>query len=236
MRWLPARDFWPFWPRPAVLPLPEPSPRPTRLRSRWLPSAGRSSCSPGALVVSSAIDLLHLHERAHAPQHALEHGRVVALGLGVDAAQAERPQRATVLGPDAGGAAHLGDPEPRHQASSPPSGFSASAAVSASALGARLRGARLGFGFSSASAGAASASGASGSAGAASAAASSAGAALGSAFGFGAAFGLTAAFGFGAALGLTGSGGAGGGSASPAAAAASASAWASATTSECGLM
>src|SRR6476661_3280151 len=158
MRWLPERDFWPFWPRPDVLPLPEPSPLPTRLRSRWLPSAGRSSCSPGAAVVSSAIDLLHLHERVHAAEHALEHRRVLADGLGVDLAQAERAQRAAVLGPDTGGAAHLGDPQLRHQASSPPSVFSASllsasAAVSASALGVRLRGARFGL---ASSAGAAS--------------------------------------------------------------------------------
>ncbi len=27
----PERLFWPFWPRPAVLPLPEPMPRPTRI-------------------------------------------------------------------------------------------------------------------------------------------------------------------------------------------------------------
>src|SRR6185312_11747388 len=133
MRWLPARDFWPFWPRPDVLPLPEPSPRPTRLRSRWLPSAGRSWCSPGAAVVSSAIDLLHPHERVHAAQHALEHRRVVADGLGV-----ERAQRAAVLGPDAGGAAHLGDAELRHQASSPPSGLSSAAVSALSAFGARL--------------------------------------------------------------------------------------------------
>src|SRR6185437_1829153 len=208
MRWLPERDFWPFWPRPDVLPLPEPSPRPIRLRSRWLPSAGRSWCSPGAAVVSSAIDLLHLHERVHAPQHALQHRGVVADGLGVDLAQAERAQRAAMLGPDAGGAAHLGDAELRHQASSPASGLSSPAlsALSASAFGARLRGAFFGL---AASAGAASASAASGSA-AAGSGASSRGSALGSAFGLGAAFGLAAAFGFEAALGLAGSGGAGG--------------------------
>ena len=28
----PERLFWPFWPRPPVLPLPEPMPRPTRMR------------------------------------------------------------------------------------------------------------------------------------------------------------------------------------------------------------
>src|SRR3954454_23620383 len=210
MRWLPDRDFWPFWPRPDVLPLPEPSPRPTRLRSRWLPSAGRSSCSPGADVVSSAIDLLHLHERAHAPQHALKHRRVLALRVGVDAAQPERPQGAAVLRPDAGSAAHLRDSQPCHQASSPPSGFSASPAPSAPALGARLRGARLGFGASSASAGAACAPAASGSAASGSAGAASAAASFGSVLGLGAGFGFAAAFGFGAGLGFAGSGGAGG--------------------------
>ena len=33
---LPERDFWPLWPRPAVLPLPEPMPRPTRLPCLFL--------------------------------------------------------------------------------------------------------------------------------------------------------------------------------------------------------
>src|SRR5690349_19053743 len=142
MRWLPALDFWPFCPRPDVLPLPEPSPRPTRLRSRWLPSAGRSSCSPGACAEASAIDLLHLHERGHAPEHALEHGRVLALRLRVDLAQAERAQRALVLGAGADGAAHLGDAELRHQPSSPSlagaSGASLGSAAAASAAGAAL--------------------------------------------------------------------------------------------------
>ena len=36
----------PFWPRPAVLPVPEPSPRPTRLRGLREPWAGFSECSP----------------------------------------------------------------------------------------------------------------------------------------------------------------------------------------------
>ena len=42
----PAREPAPFWPRPDVLPVPEPSPRPTRLRGRRLPGAGASECRP----------------------------------------------------------------------------------------------------------------------------------------------------------------------------------------------
>src|SRR6188508_2575997 len=41
----PARAFWPFVPRPAVLPLPAAMPRPTRVRSVRDPSAGRRSCN-----------------------------------------------------------------------------------------------------------------------------------------------------------------------------------------------
>ena len=52
MLWLPERAFWPLCPRPDVLPLPEPWPRPTRLRSRWLPSAGFSVCSASGRLVA----------------------------------------------------------------------------------------------------------------------------------------------------------------------------------------
>ena len=41
----PLRAFWPLWPRPPVLPLPEPAPRPLRYASRTEPSAGDSSLS-----------------------------------------------------------------------------------------------------------------------------------------------------------------------------------------------
>ena len=36
----PARDFWPFVPRPAVLPLPAAMPRPTRVRGVREPGGG----------------------------------------------------------------------------------------------------------------------------------------------------------------------------------------------------
>src|SRR6266545_3497979 len=46
----PERDFWPLWPRPAVLPRPEPGPRPTRRLAFFDPAAGlivfrRIACS-----------------------------------------------------------------------------------------------------------------------------------------------------------------------------------------------
>src|SRR5260370_22193192 len=42
--------FWPFWPRPDVLPRPEPVPRPIRWRRLRDPAGGVSSCSRIALV------------------------------------------------------------------------------------------------------------------------------------------------------------------------------------------
>src|SRR5690606_7772873 len=41
----PERLFWPFWPRPPVLPLPEPMPRPTRIRPLRAPALSRMSFS-----------------------------------------------------------------------------------------------------------------------------------------------------------------------------------------------
>src|SRR5215208_3611128 len=41
----PERLVWPFWPRPAVLPLPEPMPRPTRIRLLRAPLLSLSSLS-----------------------------------------------------------------------------------------------------------------------------------------------------------------------------------------------
>src|SRR5687768_2956390 len=41
----PERLFWPFWPRPPVLPLPEPIPRPTRMRFLRAPGLSRMSLS-----------------------------------------------------------------------------------------------------------------------------------------------------------------------------------------------
>src|ERR1700743_649188 len=45
VRGTPVRDFWPLTPRPEVLPLPEPGPRPTRRRFLCAPSLSRISLS-----------------------------------------------------------------------------------------------------------------------------------------------------------------------------------------------
>src|SRR3954468_23490818 len=86
---LPAREPAPFWPRPDVLPVPEPSPRPMRLRALREPGAGLSVCSP--IRSSSAIG--DLHQVAHAMQHAARLLVVLDLDGVPDPAQAERAQR-----------------------------------------------------------------------------------------------------------------------------------------------
>src|SRR2546421_1906575 len=58
----PVRAFWPFVPRPAVLPRPEPCPRPTRLSTLCEPGAGRKSDS-------FTDSLLYLHQVNHLPDH-----------------------------------------------------------------------------------------------------------------------------------------------------------------------
>src|SRR6185436_2220726 len=88
----PEREPAPFWPRPAVLPVPEPSPRPTRLRALREPGAGLSVCSPmRSSVVSSAI--VDLHEMPDAVDHPSRLGVVLELDRLADPPQAERAQR-----------------------------------------------------------------------------------------------------------------------------------------------
>src|SRR5690606_22996538 len=59
----PERAFWPLTPRPPVLPLPEPIPRPTRTRSLEAPSLSLISSSfmmisSASLVVDAANEML----------------------------------------------------------------------------------------------------------------------------------------------------------------------------------
>src|SRR6478609_1219261 len=85
----PERDPAPLWPRPEVLPMPEPWPRPTRLRGLRLLGAGLSVCSP-----KSVIDL---HQVAHAMQHPARLGGVLDVDRVADLAQAQRFQRPALL-------------------------------------------------------------------------------------------------------------------------------------------
>src|SRR4051812_46687866 len=86
----PEREPAPFWPRPEVLPVPEPSPRPTRLRVLREPGAGLRVCSP-TRGVSSAIG--DLHQVADPVDHAPDLLVVLDLDRLADLAQAERAQR-----------------------------------------------------------------------------------------------------------------------------------------------
>src|SRR5579884_2943998 len=81
----------PLWPRPEVLPVPEPSPRPTRLRGRREPGAGLRLCRP-IRSEPSAI-LADLDEMRNLGQHAPDLRRVRNLHRVVDAPQPERAQR-----------------------------------------------------------------------------------------------------------------------------------------------
>src|SRR3954453_16489534 len=82
----PEREPAPFWPRPDVLPVPEPSPRPTRLRFLRLFGAGLSVCSPK----SSMFSVIDPHQGAHAMDHAARLRGVLDLDRVADAAQPER--------------------------------------------------------------------------------------------------------------------------------------------------
>ena len=72
----PARDPSPFWPRPEVLPGPEPSPRPTRLRPLREPGAGLRLWRPSRLGARSPPGgsrlLLDHHEMADRVDHAAQ--------------------------------------------------------------------------------------------------------------------------------------------------------------------
>src|SRR3954452_359679 len=97
----PDREPAPFWPRPDVLPVPEPSPRPMRLRARRLPGAGlrvwRTECS---------VSVIHPPQVTAAVQQAARLRVVLDLDRVADPAQPERAQRAqldlvrAVLAPD----------------------------------------------------------------------------------------------------------------------------------------
>src|SRR5262249_10253260 len=138
------RAFWPFWPRPAVLPSPDPTPRPTRSRSVFAPSGAWSleRMSMGLSLVDrrrllAGLDLLDLEEVHHLLDHPPEPGRVGHEHLGAGAPQAEALDDEALAVVPADGARLLADLEERlHWA--PPSPL-AGAAGAPGAMLVRLR-------------------------------------------------------------------------------------------------
>src|SRR3954451_1802592 len=125
----PAREPAPFWPRPEVLPKPEPSPRPIRFL-RWRePGFGFRLCSPiSSVLTSSAIDL---HQVGHLGQHAPGHVVVFFLRGTANLAKPKRAQRVALLRVRPAGRLHLSELDGGHQMC--PSGSSASGSADTSA-------------------------------------------------------------------------------------------------------
>src|SRR5919112_6599531 len=95
----PERAVWPLPPRPPVLPLPEPIPRPMRMRALVAPSLSRISESfmtPSSLPVRGVV--LDAHEVLDLLDHAA-HRRGVGQGRGaVQLVELEPDQRLALLG------------------------------------------------------------------------------------------------------------------------------------------
>ena len=90
----PERAFLPLWPLPAVPPRPLAAPLPRRFVSCVAPAAGRIV---PIRMVTSYVDLLHLHQVADLEDHAPDLGRVVVLDGLLHAADAERAHRRALI-------------------------------------------------------------------------------------------------------------------------------------------
>src|SRR5258706_784040 len=100
----PARAFWPLWPRPAVLPRPEPPPRPTRLRGFFAPGAG-------LIVFSSIVLFLDLQEVARVVDHSADRRRVLDLDRVLAVLEPQALHRFAVAMDGAAQALHQGHPD-----------------------------------------------------------------------------------------------------------------------------
>src|SRR3712207_3607924 len=91
----PVRDFCPFTPRPPVLPLPEPIPRPTRMRFLVEPSLSRISLS---FMTLSSLPVDDAHEVLDLFDHAAHSRRVFQGRSTVKLVELETHQRLALLG------------------------------------------------------------------------------------------------------------------------------------------
>src|SRR5690606_12594732 len=105
----PVRDFWPLTPRPPVLPLPEPMPRPTRMRSLLEPGLSLISLSFIELILLGS-DLVHnADEVSHLGDHAANRRGILQRRTATDPVKAEADQRCTLISRTADRAAGLLD-------------------------------------------------------------------------------------------------------------------------------
>src|SRR5215218_4680616 len=120
----PEREPAPLWPRPEVLPVPEPSPRPTRLRGLREPGAGFSEWSPmrpcarGRAVPGPerCCSAIYSHQMLHRVHQATDRRVIFAFHSSPDLSQTKCLQRLGVLAARARGRLHLSDDELGHQA------------------------------------------------------------------------------------------------------------------------
>src|SRR3569623_1434427 len=89
----PDRAVWPLPPRPEVLPLPEPMPRPTRMRFLREPALSAISLSFIALLLVSCLLVDDADEMLDLADHAANLRRVLKLGNPADLVELEADQR-----------------------------------------------------------------------------------------------------------------------------------------------
>src|SRR3954453_24008730 len=112
----PEREPAPLWPRPDVLPVPEPSPRPMRLRGRRDPGAGFSEWSP---MRSSAIDL---HQMIDCVDETANGGVILTLHRTSDLSETKGLQGLILLPAGAGEGLDLCDGQLAHAGASSAAG------------------------------------------------------------------------------------------------------------------
>src|SRR5271169_4000388 len=101
----PERAVWPLPPRPDCLPLPEPMPRPTRVRACEEP--GLSVMPLSFMVFMSSHAVNDAHEMRDLGDHAASGGRIEDGGAPADLVEAETDEGPALLGRAPDGATGL---------------------------------------------------------------------------------------------------------------------------------
>src|SRR5215211_2875472 len=101
----PERDFAPLWPRPAVLPLPDPWPRPMRFLGCFIPFGGRRLLRLISIAKFS-LSLRYFDQVTHLVDHASHRRRVLQFHGVTDSAQAEPLHDRRLIAVEPGRALH----------------------------------------------------------------------------------------------------------------------------------